>query len=744
MTRSKKAKFDSFEVNFRTGELRRRGFLIPIQAKPLTVLETLVDRPGELISREDLYKALWPGEMFVDFDKNLSVAVAKLREILEDSASSPRFIETIPKRGYRFVGRLEPDSVPTEHPSIADSDRMATGTGFDLPTASLENDSSGDIGESKTAQGGNRKRWLLLATSAAILMAAGSRYLWRSNASPAKIVETQLTDNSSEADVIDAAISPDGKSLAYADGTGLYVKLIQTGEIHSLPSVEGARFSRVSWFPDNANLLATAVSSIDSSSNLWAVSIFGGSPRLLRKDVGQVSVSSDGAEIAFATPAKDAIWSMQADGQGARKIAASEAGYDVGNPVWYPKHRRVAYFSMSQHGAGVSLESFDLEKGQSVKFGSFPSPSETVGDPGSFCVLPDGRVIYSSNNVLWEIKTDPSTGRSAGAPRQMGQWSGVNFLDSLHVSADGSRLVLLKGEFGHNVFVADLKEGGKRLQDVRRLTLVGRASYAHAWTPDSQAVVFESYHDGHHQIFKQRIDQRVAEPLVMGKETVTAGRFSPDGKWVLYLVGPIGIAHKLMRMPVSGGLPELVLNVPNLGNYYCTMLPVDLCVAAVREGKQLVFYAFDPEKKLSPEGTPQSDLREVARTDYEPNDWGLSPDGTRIAMVRPDDREGRIHILTLSSAPRHIAQGTHDVVVAGRSGFSTLNWAADGRGWYVANPSVVGEARFFYIDPEGRATVLKSPESVLPPWGVPSPDGQHLALMNSEISRNAWLIEDFQ
>ena len=618
--------------------------------------------------------------------------------------------------------------------------------------ASFGHDSSRTMASPGAASTGNKMRWLLPAALAVTLAVVAGWYWWSSMVGPAQIIQTQLTENAPEADVMDAAISPDGKSLAYADATGLYLKLIPSGEIHSLATPAGTRISRISWFPDNANLLVTAVSTADSSSNLWTVSVFGGAPRLFRKDVtvssrgivafGQTSVSSDGAEIAFATPAKDAIWLVQADGEGARKIAGAEDGYTVGNPVWYPKRRKVAYFSMSQRDASISLESFDLDTGQSVKFASF-TPTGTVGDIGSFCVLADGRVIYASNNTLWEIKTDPRTGRSASAPRQIGQWSDVDFLDGLHVSADGRHLVLLKGLFGHGVFVAELEDGGKRLQDVRRLTLVGRANYAHAWTPDSQAVVFESFHDGRHQIFKQQINQRFAELLVSGKESAIAGRFSPDGKWLLYLLGPIGVAQKLMRMPVSGGLPELVLNIPNLGNYFCTRLPVNFCVAAVREEKHLVFYAFDPMKKPPQGGTPQNELREVARTDYEPSDWGLSPDGTSIAMVRPDDQEGRIRILPLSSPVRHAAPEVRDVVAAGRSGFFTLNWAADGKGWYVARPSVLGEARFLYIDLDGRATALKSPESVLPPWGIPSPDGRHLAFMNAAISRNAWLIENF-
>jgi DNA-binding winged helix-turn-helix (wHTH) protein/tetratricopeptide (TPR) repeat protein len=106
--RAEQVRFADFEADFSKGELRRCGVLIHIQAKPLTVLATIVQRPGELVSREDLFKALWPNETFVDFDKNLSVAVTKLREVLDDSALQPSYIETVPRRGYRFVGKLEP------------------------------------------------------------------------------------------------------------------------------------------------------------------------------------------------------------------------------------------------------------------------------------------------------------------------------------------------------------------------------------------------------------------------------------------------------------------------------------------------------------------------------------------------------------------------------------------------------------------------------------------------------------
>ena len=131
-----KVRFADFEVDFRTGELRRRGILIPIQGKPLSVLAILIERPGELVSREDLYKALWDGQTFVDYDKNLGVAVAKLREVLEDSSHQPRFIETIPRHGYRFVGTLQPERVAAPDHSVPQHATTQPFSQSDTPTVS--------------------------------------------------------------------------------------------------------------------------------------------------------------------------------------------------------------------------------------------------------------------------------------------------------------------------------------------------------------------------------------------------------------------------------------------------------------------------------------------------------------------------------------------------------------------------------------------------------------------------------
>jgi len=110
-------KFDEFEANLRAAELLRNGTRVKLQMQPFQVLVALLERPKEVVTREELRQRLWPQDTFVDFDHGLNTAMVKLRDVLGDSASTPRYIETIAKRGYRFLGT--PEAVPEPVPAIA-------------------------------------------------------------------------------------------------------------------------------------------------------------------------------------------------------------------------------------------------------------------------------------------------------------------------------------------------------------------------------------------------------------------------------------------------------------------------------------------------------------------------------------------------------------------------------------------------------------------------------------------------
>jgi TolB-like protein/DNA-binding winged helix-turn-helix (wHTH) protein/Flp pilus assembly protein TadD len=109
---SRVLRFDSFELDLRAAELRRNGTKLRLQGQPIQVLAILLDRAGELVTREELREQIWAAETFVDFDHGLHNAISRIREVLGDSAGTPRFIETLPRRGYRFIGSVEKAGVP--------------------------------------------------------------------------------------------------------------------------------------------------------------------------------------------------------------------------------------------------------------------------------------------------------------------------------------------------------------------------------------------------------------------------------------------------------------------------------------------------------------------------------------------------------------------------------------------------------------------------------------------------------
>lgn len=120
-------RFSAYEVHLRAGELYRAGRKIRLQVQPFHVLAILLEHPGEVVAREDLQKRLWPADTFVDFDHSLNTAIKKLRQALSDDKKKPRFIETLPKRGYRFIGTLEKTAgafAPPQPTSKAKSSRV--------------------------------------------------------------------------------------------------------------------------------------------------------------------------------------------------------------------------------------------------------------------------------------------------------------------------------------------------------------------------------------------------------------------------------------------------------------------------------------------------------------------------------------------------------------------------------------------------------------------------------------------
>ena len=109
-----KIRFDSFELDSASGELRKSGVLLKLQPQPFRVLLLLIERSGQVVTREEIQRCLWTDATFVDFDHGINFSINSIRRALGDTAEKPRYIETLPRRGYRFIGTVEQNLVPKQ------------------------------------------------------------------------------------------------------------------------------------------------------------------------------------------------------------------------------------------------------------------------------------------------------------------------------------------------------------------------------------------------------------------------------------------------------------------------------------------------------------------------------------------------------------------------------------------------------------------------------------------------------
>jgi len=710
-------RFGIFEADLRAGELRRNGSKIKLQDQPFQLLALLLERPGEVVTREELRAKLWPADTFVDFDHGLNAAVKRLRGALGDSAENPRFIETLSRRGYRFL-------VPVN-----------------------------GMGQECTPIPRARRHWRI-ALAAAILFLVGIVAGWQAghhSAAAVRFTERRLTGNPENDPVTSASISPDGKYLAFADRTGFFLRVVATGETHPVPIPGQMRTYpaekdpgpfAVSWFPDGSHVLATRVASLGEKPSLWSVSVFGGSPRKLMDAAALGAVSPDGTQIVFVRGdfAHQEIWQMQSDGGQARKIFG-QPGANYESVVWSPDGQGIAFVQVVNvsgwHEVAVSLGIYDLVSGQSS------SLFTTDRLRGALAWARDGRLIYSLSELppnqndsnLWTIKVDARGNQSWGQPVRL--TSGPDCKMRASVSADGKRLIFLRWAESPVVYISEVQQAGRHLSPLRPLSLDERRNYPYTWTPDGKSVIFTSDRDGIFHLFKQAIDQPAPDLLVDGDQAVILARLNADSSAILYALdpSPSDTEHRvrLMRVPLAGGTPRMILAEPGINNFQCARSPATLCVFSEYTPDHLAFFTFDP---VTGEKQP---LTRIEDSEWHLQNWTLSPDGSTLALAKKHLIPSLADIRLFS-----VASGKDRILtLQSWTGIACLDWAANGRSLWVVASSPTGVPTLLNVDLRGKARpVLKESEKDLG-WAIPSPDGRHLAIWEASGSSNAWLLEGF-
>lgn len=361
-------RFGVFDVDLSNGELFRSGLRIPIQQQPFEILRLLLAAPGELVTREQLRRALWPADTFVDFDASLNAAIKRLRRALHDSPANPRFIATVPRRGYRFIA----------------------------PVAAR---SAADAAAAKPAA---RRMWPLLTVAAAMALLLLA-YLFRPAYREPKVTDmVNLTEPASIPG--EQQIVTDGTSVYFNEETGGRLTLarvpVSGGRISPVPLPwDATRVDLLDISPDGALLLVHVREG--GHLPLWAVPLQGGSPhRMGNIEAREAAWSRDGKKLAYTFAG--AVYLAGGNGS-ARRLLAHTPGLPY-DPRWSPDGRFVRVTLLDPDSRVSELEDVDVASG---RLRPVLAPLPAAAPPGLWSGdwTPDGRYFVfapqASAGGLW-------------------------------------------------------------------------------------------------------------------------------------------------------------------------------------------------------------------------------------------------------------------------------------------------------------------------------------------------------
>ncbi|HKE23486.1 MAG TPA: protein kinase [Bryobacteraceae bacterium] len=593
---------------------------------------------------------------------------------------------------------------------------------------------------------------------ASVCLAAAVWLLWpiASNLfAPKEPLFEQITMQSSENRVTAAALSPNGEELAFgALGGPAYVRRMSDGFTRPLRTPGGLQIDRLAWFADSSRLVASGT--IDHRAGVWVMPLNGGAPSLIGPEGKDAVPSPDGTRIALTSADGATIGVIGVNGGRLRQIRDGRGSCWFSALLWSPDGKRISYERQDyappknpglapaqlSRDYAYAYEATDVNTGRVVT--SLKDILMT-----SACGLKDGRVQFlrwmlrkqgGDVRQLCEMRTNPKTGEVLGPPHPVTQSADSGMflgMSSISAAYDGSKTAVVRSseQQNPNIYIADLPPAGEvsKLLNIRKLTFMLADDYPHAWTPDNEAVIFESNRNGHYGLFRQKIDGQEPEPLVLssdGDNVVPIA--SPGGKWVLYREDrEKGTKRRVMRVPMNGGTPQPLPGTENVVDFRCAQQPGSRCVLRFTEKDQFVFYELDPQGGRG---------RELARAAWSPTgllDWDISPDGRFAAMPNHDPRTAIVRVVSLDRTRADAAERV--VTLNGMKNLNGLIWAANGEGWYAVEITPLGLV-MFYVDVAG-AHSWELLRSSLVLWAVPSPDGRKLAFPQDTPWSNVYLVK---
>jgi Tol biopolymer transport system component/DNA-binding winged helix-turn-helix (wHTH) protein len=763
--------FDNFRFDPETRSLWCEGELISVFPKSLEILAVLVAKHGEIVSREELLETVWPGT-FVE-ESNITYAVSLLRKALGER-DKKRFIQTIPKRGYRFVAETREivetggNNVKTisrgDHPLAVASlalPGIETSTArvlsFGAPARALAEKApapdSADLNgprlqvipSTKPQRSRRLITWLGAVAVVMIVLGFSGFLIWTQRGdtrSPATVEDVNFKKLTFTGDVTFPVLAPDGASFAFVRDGALFIQNVESGEEMRL-NVEGEKtFGILQFSPDGRSIYYRNRVGFDLPGSVFQVSRFGGMPKLIAENVWSgFGFSPDGKQMAFVrespNKAESALIIKNPETGTEEKLAAVTAPstfLDNGYPAWSPDGKKIAavVFKNAPSAPVAGLVVVDAETGaiETIKVPQLVQFEQPVW-------LPDGREIMISAREngkffqLWRVSYPD--GQLGKITNDLSAYRGVS------VSADGKKLLARQFTLYSHLWTAE-RDDLENLQQKTFGNLSRDGVGGLDWTPGGDIVyVTQIIGDNDLWVYRPADDSRQQVTKNAG-EVNRRPAASGDGRYIYFESNRTGAFH-IWRMDATGANQTQV----TFGDK-----EIDLFPQISSDGAWLYYVQRGPaaavlrRKSLTTTDQPEA-LTEAGKS--SPDSFlSLSPDGKFLAFHDPTEKVGaedakriyRIAVVSTdhSAAPRFLSIAATRLAV---------RWSPDGTALdFIENAAAGGKIWRQPLDEKQPPLIIVDlPKAFLHNFAWSS-DGKRLVISRGQQSNDAILLTGFQ